>query len=283
MYKDFEKALLHSLHLKTMIQVVKGAGDILLEGRKEINSLPTTSKTKNPNDILTKYDPLVQTFIYQGLIEKFPSYSIAGEEEGLGEGVDIKKGFVWIVDPIDGTLNFRMNRKEFSISLGLFKDGMPFAGIVYAPARDEMYVSEKGKGAYLNKEKISVRKSSLTDTPLYHFELHKIDYQKVIESIAPMAAHIRRFGGSAALDLALVASGQVDAQFSTSLNLWDVAAGFSIVEEAGGVYFSTDGSSIKFTMKPNSYSYVVGHKNFVEDILDRLPKISVSGINLGIF
>ena len=279
---DYIQALHDSFHLKAMVDVCEKAGAILLEGQTELSNVSISSKTSNPNDILTKYDLIVQEYIYKELQQHFPQYPIIGEEEGLGDGVDLKKGYVWFVDPIDGTLNFRMKLKDFSISLGLFKDGKPFAGIVYAPARGEMYIAEKGKGAYLNQVSIHVNSTPLTDIPLYHFELHKIDYQKIIGDIAPFAAHIRRFGGSAALDLALVASGQVDAQFSTSLNLWDIAAGFSILEEAGGTYLSPNGHEIEFSLKPNGYSYIVGHKNFVGDVLTKLPRTSISGIQLGL-
>jgi len=171
-----------------------------------------------------------------------------------------------------------MDRSEFSISLALFKHGKPFAGIVYAPARNELYVTEKGKGAFLNENKIYVRNTPLTPFPLYHFELHKINYDKIIGNILPMAAHIRRFGGSAALDLAFVASGKVDAQFSTKLNIWDVAAGVLLVSEAGGICVALDGKEMDFTLKPNGYSYIAGSKEHVDNIVNKIPRIEANQI-----
>lgn len=268
--------------LDPVIKIAYEAGHILMEGQNKIKEGNTSFKTENPNDILTEYDLLTEKFITSKLIAEFPDHSLIGEEShDDSTSASLKDDYVWIIDPIDGTLNFSLGRKEFTISIGLFKKGEPFAGVIYAPARNEMYYAEKNRGSFLNGQKINCVSKSLTDTPMHHVQLHKVDVDSLISDVIQFSAQVKRYGGSAALDLSMVANGEIDTQLTTSLKIWDIAAAIVIVQEAGGAVLSTDGKTLSFEDDIPFYSVMAGHKNLLEDLLSKLPRKTVSNIPFG--
>jgi myo-inositol-1(or 4)-monophosphatase len=172
------------------------------------------------------------------------------EERGTVEGTD--KTNRWLVDPLDGTTNFLHGIPHFAISIGLEREGVLVAGVVYNVVRDELFWAEKGAGAYLNDRRLRVAarndmRESLfaTGTPFHGKPGHEIAL-KEIERVIAKSAGIRRWG-AAALDLAYVAAGRYDGYWERGLNVWDVAAGAVIVREAGGVVTEIDGDDFMKT------------------------------------
>ncbi|MGE0595922.1 MAG: inositol monophosphatase family protein, partial [Hyphomonadaceae bacterium] len=185
-----------------------------------------------------------ETTLFEELSKSRPGYGFLMEERGRVEGTD--KTNTWMVDPLDGTTNFLHGIPHFAISIGLEREGVLVAGVIYNVVRDELFWAEKGHGAFLNDKRLRVgargeMRDALfaTGTPF----LGKAGHEQSVEEIARVigkSAGIRRFG-SAALDLAYVAAGRFDGFWERNLNAWDVAAGAVIVREAGGFVREIEG------------------------------------------
>jgi myo-inositol-1(or 4)-monophosphatase len=170
-----------------------------------------------------------------------PGYGFLGEETGRHDGSD--KTHTWIVDPLDGTLNFLHGIPHFAISIGLEREGTIVAGIVYNPITDELFTAERGKGAFLNEQRLRVAgRTRLADAvvacSLPHPSRGDVELElKEHAAVQNLVAGLRRFG-TASLDLAWVAAGRFDGYWERKLHPWDIAAGIILVREAGG--FVTD-------------------------------------------
>jgi myo-inositol-1(or 4)-monophosphatase len=179
-----------------------------------------------------------------------PGYSFLGEEGGRRDGAD--KTHTWIVDPLDGTTNFLHGIPQFAISIALEREQTVVAGIVYNPITDEMFMAERGKGAFLNEQRIRVAaRSRLNDAViacgLPHYGRGDLALgRKETGAMMEQVAGLRRFG-SAALDLAWVAAGRLDGYWERDLKPWDMAAGVILVREAGGFVTDLDGGEDMFT------------------------------------
>jgi len=190
---------------------------------------------KGDVDLVTEADRASEALIMDRILARFPRHDVLGEEGARREtGSDYK----WYVDPLDGTTNFAHGFPVFCISLGLEHKGQLIAGVVYDPARGEMFSAEKGSGAYLNQRRIHVSKTarlieSLMATGFPSHKRHKNPNIHFYHQITLRTHGVRR-AGSAALDLASVASGRFDGFWEFNLNPWDLAAGVLLVEEAGG-------------------------------------------------
>jgi myo-inositol-1(or 4)-monophosphatase len=190
---------------------------------------------KGDVDLVTEADRTSEALIMDRIQARFPRHDVLGEEGARREtGSDYK----WYVDPLDGTTNFAHGFPVFSISLGLEHKGQTIAGVVYDPARGEMFSAEKGSGAYLNQRRIHVSKTrnlpeSLLATGFPSHKRHKNPNIHFYHQITLRTHGVRR-AGSAAFDLACVASGRFDGFWEFNLNPWDLAAGVLLVEEAGG-------------------------------------------------
>jgi len=209
------------------------AGEIMMFHRKRLDGLSVGKK--NPRDLVTEADREVEDFLVKCIHDLDPSHGILGEEGGVF-GDQRKR---WIIDPIDGTASFVHGQPNFSLSLAFEEDGVLRYGLVYAPAMDEMFTAEMGGGAFLNGSPIRVRKNTeLIDAIVgTGFGCHRAQLKRnnlqILPVLLPFIRDIRRYG-SAALDCAYVACGRLDAYYELGLNLYDVAAGRLIVEEAGG-------------------------------------------------
>ena len=151
-----------------------------------------------------------------------PNYSILSEEEGVVNNKD--KNNTWIIDPIDGTINYLHGVPHFAISIALKSYDQIIAGLIYDPIKDEMFYAEKNNGTYLNNQRIKVSKKTNIDECLFATNSEGIKNTNIFSRVT----------GSAALDLAYVGAGRFDGYFQNGLNLWDIAAGILIVNEAGG-------------------------------------------------
>ena len=207
-------------------------------------------KVKGVADFVTQIDFKVQEQVKQALYELYPDIQFMGEEKDNGD-IDFS-GDVWILDPVDGTTNLIHDFRNSTLSLALARNGILTFGIIYHPYSDEIFVAERQKGAWLNGNQISVSSRgkfsecliSIGTSP-YHHELAKENF-KVFEKVFTDCADIRRLG-SAALELAYVAAGRIDAYFERSLKPWDYAAGMLLVEEAGGKVTDYKGNPVDIT------------------------------------
>ena len=234
--------MLRSALLNVMIKAVHKASRTLKRDFGEIEQLQVS--LKGPANFVSAADRRAEEILYEELERVRPGYGFLGEEGGAREGRD--KTHRWIVDPLDGTLNFLHAIPHFAISLALEREGMVVAGVIYNPANDELFSAERGKGAFLNDQRLRVaaRKrlaDSVVACALPHpgrgdVLLTRNEHVAVQEKVAGL----RRFG-AAALDLAWVAAGRLDAYWERGLSPWDMAAGIALVREAGGFVTDLDG------------------------------------------
>jgi myo-inositol-1(or 4)-monophosphatase len=190
---------------------------------------------KGDVDLVTEADRASEALLLDRISATFPRHDLIGEEGSRREsGSDYR----WYIDPLDGTTNFAHGYPVFCVSLGLEHKGDIVAGVIYDPTRDEMFAAEKGSGAYLNQRRMHVSTTeklmeSLLATGFPSHKRHKNPNIHFYHQITLRSHGVRR-AGSAALDLANVASGRYDGFWEFNLNAWDVAAGVLLVEEAGG-------------------------------------------------
>ncbi|MCX7101642.1 MAG: inositol monophosphatase family protein [Methylobacter sp.] len=220
------------ISLIVLESIIREAGSIAMTHFKDLKNLEVTKKS--PRDLVTDADVAVEAFLQNELAKHYPQFGFWGEESGQSANQTSR----WIVDPIDGTHSFSRGQYFWAISVALEIDQELVFGAVYAPALDDYYSAEKGKGAWKNGESISVsNESNLADAMIATGFACLRSYLKDNNlerfcRIAEITTGQRRFG-SAAIDLCLVADGQVDAFWEQELNLYDVAAGALIASEAG--------------------------------------------------
>ena len=210
-----------SANLNLMIKACEKASKVLIRDFGEIEKLQVSKK--GPNDFVTNSDLKTEKILIDELKKGRPNYSIISEENGVQNNKDIKN--TWIIDPIDGTINFLHGVPHFAISIALKSNNEIICGLVFDPIKNEMFYAEKNNGAFFNNHRIRVSKKNQIDDCL--FATGGIIDKKIDIPY--------RKSGSAALDMAYVASGRFDGYFQNNLNLWDIAAGIILVEEAGGI------------------------------------------------
>lgn len=224
-----------SANLNVMIKAARKAGRSLTKDFREVENLQVSRK--GAGDFVTKADLAAEKIIKEELMEARPTYGWLAEEGGAEEGTDPTRR--WIVDPLDGTTNFLHGLPHWAVSIALEHKGQIVAGVIYDAAKDEMYVAEKGMGAWMNDQRLRVSSRNqmiegvfATGIP-FGGRSDLPDTIKEIAKVAPAVAGIRRWG-SAALDLAYVAAGRYEGYWERRLNAWDLAAGIVLVREAGG-------------------------------------------------
>ena len=215
-----------SANLNIMIKASEKASKGLIRDFGELEQLQVS--IKGPSDFVTNADTKAEKIIIDELTKSRKNYSILSEESGSKENKDIDN--VWIIDPIDGTINFLHGVPHFAISIALKSNNEIVSGLIYDPIKDEMFYAEKNNGAYFNNKRIRVSKRKKIEDCL--FASGEIDNENIKQKTNAKLS-IRK-SGSAALDMAYVASGRYDGYFQKNLNLWDIAAGIIIVKEAGG-------------------------------------------------
>ena len=234
--------MLQSALLNVMIKAARRAGRSLKRDLGEIENLQVS--LKGPANFVSLADRRAEEMLYEDLAKARPGYGFIGEEGGSRPGDD--KTHTWIVDPLDGTTNFLHGIPQFAISIGLQREGTIIAGVIYNPANDELYTAERGKGAFLNDQRIRVagrRKLNecVVACGLPHIGRgdHELSRTEMSE-IQNRVAGLRRFG-AASLDMAFVAAGRLDGYWERGLKPWDIAAGQIIVREAGGIVSGIEG------------------------------------------
>ena len=241
-----------SPNLNLMIKACEKASKILIRDFGELENLQVSKK--GPKDFVTNSDKKTEKVLINELTKNKKKYSILSEEIGFIKNDD--NDYIWVIDPIDGTTNFLHGIPHFCISIGLkFKDQI-ISGIIFDPIKNETFYAEKNQGAFFNNHRIRVSKRKNLDECLFATNKNGLSSTDLNS----------RIFGSAALDLAYVASGRIDGYFQNGLNLWDIAAGTLIVKEAGGIVNNYD------LKKTNNIKLVASSEIINEKMLKRLNK-----------
>ena len=227
-----------------MIKVCRRAAKILIRDFGEIENLQVS--VKGPGNFVTASDKKVEKIIIEELQKARPTYSILSEEAGK---INNDESFKWIIDPIDGTANFLHGIPHFAISIGLEHDGEIICGIIYDPIKDEMFIAEKGNGAYVNNKRMRVSSRSKLENCIICTggpKKDSKDRESTLEEYKKFSSRvfipIRKLG-SASLDMAYVAAGRCDGYWQKDLNYWDIAAGIVLVKESGGFVSDFNGNN----------------------------------------
>ena len=241
-----------SSNLNLMIKATEKASKSVIRDFGEVEKLQVSKK--GPYDFVTKTDKHVEKILIEELSKSKKNYSFITEETGKIENKD-KENF-WIIDPIDGTTNFLHGIPHFAICVALKSKKEIISGLIFDPIKDEMFFAEKNNGSYLNNKRVRVSKKKNLNECLFASNGKK--YRNV--ELA------KRNSGSAALDLAYVASGRFDGFFQENLNLWDIASGVLLIQEAGGIINKAD---IK---KINDIEVITSNPNINEKMVEILNK-----------
>ena len=239
-----------SPNLNIMIKASEKASKILIRDFGEVEKLQVS--VKGPSDFVSSADTKAEKIIIEELSKARKNFSIISEESGSISKKD--KNNVWIIDPIDGTTNFLHGIPHFAISIALKTKGEIVSGLIFDPIKNEMFYAEKDNGAFFNNQRIRVsNKSEINNCLFATGGKNKNEPDLTI-----------RKSGSAALDMAYVASGRYDGYFQYNLNLWDIAAGIILIKEAGGILNKIDLSSNK------KIKIIASSANINEKLLEKL-------------
>ena len=239
-----------SANLNLMIKACEKASKILIRDFGEIEKLQVSKK--GPSDFVTNSDLKTEKIIIEELVKGRPDYSIISEENGVKNNKDNKN--TWIIDPIDGTVNFLHGIPHFAISIALKHGDEIISGLIFDPIKDEMFYAEKDNGAFLNNKRIRVSKKNNIRECL--FATSGLIDKKIEFSY--------RKSGSAALDMAYTACGRYDGYFQKNLHLWDIAAGLILVKEAGGMTNEID------LRNHNDLKIIASSPNINEKLMDKI-------------
>ena len=226
---------LNSPQINIITRACNKASRSLIRDFGEIENLQVSSK--GPGDFVSSADKRTEKILIEELQKAHPEYGILTEETGVINKSNIKNR--WIIDPIDGTMNFLNGIPQFAISVAYEEDGEVKCGVIFNPIMNEMFCAEKGNGAYLNNSRIRVsNKKKIEDSMIVTGGPKKVSKirDKIFSeyiNVSNSVSNVRKFG-SAALDVAYVACGRFDGYWQRELNYWDIAAGIIILKEAGG-------------------------------------------------
>ena len=256
--------MLRSALMNVMVSAARKAARSLKRDFGEVEKLQVS--LKGPANFVSVADQRAEDILREELAKARPGYGFLGEEGGRVEGAD--KTHTWIVDPLDGTTNFLHGIPQFAISIALEREDTIVAGLVYNPITEELYTAERGKGAFLNDHRLRVAaRQRLADAVvacgLPHLGRGDLAlFRREFGQVQDRGAGLRRFG-AAALDLAWVAAGRLDAYWERDLAAWDIAAGLILVREAGGFVCDLDGGDLML----GKGSIVAGNETMQKELL----------------
>ena len=241
--------MIRSALMNVMTAAVLKAGRGLKRDFGEVENLQVS--VKGPGDFVTAADKRAEKTLFEELAKARPGYGFVMEESGEVEGTD--KSHTWYIDPLDGTTNFLHGIPIFGVSVGLARDGQMIAGIVYNPANDDMFVAERGQGAYLNNRRLRVSgRRAMADCvmgcgiPHLGKRREHPGFLMEAQRVMTQVSNLRRLG-AAALDFCHVAAGRYDGYWERGIRSWDMAAGLVMVKEAGGFVSDCDGGQDMLT------------------------------------
>jgi myo-inositol-1(or 4)-monophosphatase len=259
--------------MTVMVDAVRKAARGLRRDYGEVENLQVSRK--GPGDFVSAADRKAEEVLRDALMKARPGYSLVLEENGIIEGTD--KSHTWHVDPLDGTSNFLHGVPHFAVSVGLEREGQIVAGVIFDPIKDELFVAERGKGAYLNNRRLRVSgRQDMADalvgygTPYLGRGSHP-RLLRELGAVMALAGGTRRMG-SAALDMAYVACGRLDAYWERDLQTYDFAAGVILVREAGGFVSSADGAAEPLAPR----SVACGNEGLHRELVAILKKVQAA-------
>ena len=220
--------------LNIAVRAARAAGDAIVRQMDRVQDISVQVKSRN--DFVTDVDKAAEAIIINTIHTSFPQHAFLGEETGVTGNSD----YQWIIDPLDGTTNFLHGYPQFAVSIALRHKGILDQAVVYDPLRQELFTASRGQGAQLNNRRIRVSNQLTLEGALlgtgFPFRDNDIleDYLNTFRAFFPMSSGIRR-AGAAALDLAYLACGRLDGFWEFRLNIWDIAAGALLIQEAGGL------------------------------------------------
>lgn len=226
------------------VRAARRAGDLILRHYEDADSY--SIKQKQDRDFVTEVDKRAEEIIVSEIRKHYPNHGIIAEESSpINPGADIQ----WHIDPLDGTTNFVHGYPHFAVSIAAWQKGKPLLAVVHDPIRDETFEAKNGGGAFLNRRRMRVSeckhvKNALFASGLPPYQRDGLDDFQIRMDACMRAADGYRRGGSAALDLAYVAAGRIDAYWEAGLKSWDIAAGVLLIQEAGGLATGLSGESI---------------------------------------
>lgn len=251
------------IHIEKMTELAvhcaREAGRLSLERLDKPFSI--TYKTSH-SDLVTDVDVEVERAVIHLIRESYPQHGILGEEGTCKDGI-MGRDTVWVIDPIDGTTNYVHQRQNYAVSIAIYHKGQGMVGVVYDPTRDELFQAVSGGGAFLNGQRLQLRKhiplkeALLCTSMLWNKRAEGTPLNQKVREIAARSRGVRLFG-CASLELAYVAASRVDAYFNLSLNPWDFGAGKIIVEEAGGRVTQLTGEPTVYDEKGSIFACVPG-------------------------
>ncbi|MDQ7004025.1 MAG: inositol monophosphatase family protein [Ghiorsea sp.] len=226
------------------VRAARRAGDLILRHYEQRDSYSV--KQKQDRDFVTEVDQQAEDIIIREIRKHYPNHGIVGEESArINADADIQ----WYIDPLDGTTNFIHGYPHFAVSIAAWQKGKPLLAVVHDPIRDETFEAKNGGGAFLNRRRMRVSDCQHVENALFASGLPPYqrdgidDFQKRMDKCMRAADGYRR-GGSAALDLAYVAAGRMDAYWEAGLKSWDIAAGILLIQEAGGMVTGLNGETV---------------------------------------
>lgn len=254
--------------INVMVQAAYKAGRNLIHDFGEVQHLQVSMK--GPSNFVNAATRRTEQILRQELEKSRPNYGFLSEESGevIGKNPDVR----WIIQPLDGSINFLHSIPHFAISIGLEKEGFMVAGVTYDPVKDELFWAEKGRGAYVNDRRLRVSSRKNLDIALLATGIpvgnqgNIAEFAKQAQKIAPNVAGIRRMG-AASLDLAYVAAGRYEGFWESDLEAWDVSAGMLMVVEAGGCVTQWDGGAYKLSDETILATNTNLHKQLLEFFL----------------
>ncbi|MDX8405268.1 MAG: inositol monophosphatase family protein, partial [Mariprofundus sp.] len=231
--------------LYVAVRAARKAGDLIARAYDERGDLKV--RQKSDRDYVTDIDQSAEALIIREISKHYPDHGIVAEE--MERRVNPEAAIQWYVDPLDGTTNFIHGYPHFAVSIAAWKQGKPLLAVVHDPIRDETFEARNGGGAFLNRRRLRVSQENRLDHALFasgmpSYRRDGIDlFQQRMDNCMRAMDGYRR-GGSAALDLAYVAAGRLDAYWEAGLQPWDIAAGYLLVQEAGGIATGLDAGTI---------------------------------------
>ena len=246
------------------VRAARKAGDLIARSFDERSGLKI--QEKKDRDFVTEVDHKAENLIVSEIRRHYPDHGIVAEESAA---VNPKASIQWYIDPLDGTTNFIHGYPHFAVSISAWKDGKPMLAVVHDPIKDETFEAKRGGGAFLNRRRLRVAQAAqvghavfASGLPPYRRKALIDSFQKRMDVCMREAEGYRR-GGSAALDLAYVAAGRLDAYWEGGLCSWDIAAGILLVQEAGGIVTDLDGAAVDLEKGDVLCSNAQLHRDFV--------------------
>jgi len=230
--------------LNIAVKAARRAGSII--ERSAVSGVALDVRAKQRNDFVTQVDRAAEQAVIDVVRKAYPDHAILAEESGELPGASAE--YCWVIDPLDGTTNFIHGFPQYCVSIAIQQGGKPVHAVIYDPSKNELFTASRGRGAFLNDRRIRVTRcrrleDALVGTGFPFRELNRLEpYMGQLGRIMGSCAGVRR-AGAAALDLAYVAAGRLDAFWEMGLSPWDMAAGALMIMEAGGLVGDFSGDS----------------------------------------